>query len=216
LATSLFTPLISLWQSFVDIFPGLVAALIILVIGYLVGFVLGHAVRIVLQKVGVDKYIAKAKLGKTLGQMHISSLIGEITKWYIFVIFLQSAVDVLNLGTLSVILNQFALWLPDVIAAVLVVIFGLLFAQYVDEKLQKHSATKGENVWGKFLKWAIVLIVLVIALGQIGIDVALLEQIILIVIGAFAVGAALAIGLSFGLGSKSEAAGMVRKLTKKL
>ncbi len=216
MATSLFTPLISLWQSFVDIFPGLVAALIILVIGYLVGFVLGHAVRIVLQKVGVDKYIAKAKLGKTLGQMHISSLIGEITKWYIFVIFLQSAVDVLNLGTLSVILNQFALWLPDVIAAVLVVIFGLLFAQYVDEKLQKHSATKGENVWGKFLKWAIVLIVLVIALGQIGIDVALLEQIILIVIGAFAVGAALAIGLSFGLGSKSEAAGMVRKLTKKL
>ena len=216
MVNDILNPLFNLWLSFVDIFPGLVAALIILILGYLIGFIMGHAVRIILQKIGIDTQVQKSKLTKAIGNAHISALVGEITKWYIFVIFLQSAVDVLRLGTLSVILTQFALWLPDVIAAVLIVIFGLLFAQYVDLKMQETSKVKGSNMWGKVLKWAITLIVVVIALGQIGIDVSLLENVILLVIGAFAVGIALAIGLSFGLGSKGEAANIVRKITKKL
>jgi len=216
LVNDILNPLFNLWLSFVDIFPGLVAALIILILGYLIGFIMGHAVRIILQKIGIDTQVQKSKLTKAIGNAHISALVGEITKWYIFVIFLQSAVDVLRLGTLSVILTQFALWLPDVIAAVLIVIFGLLFAQYVDLKIQETSKVKGSNTWGKVLKWAITLIVIVIALGQIGIEVSLLENIILLIIGAFAVGIALAIGLSFGLGSKGEAANIVKKITKKL
>ena len=216
MVNDILNPLFNLWLSFVDIFPGLVAALIILILGYLIGFIMGHAVRIILQKIGIDTQVQKSKLTKAIGNAHISALVGEITKWYIFVIFLQSAVDVLRLGTLSVILTQFALWLPDVIAAVLIVIFGLLFAQYVDLKIQETSKVKGSNTWGKVLKWAITLIVIVIALSQIGIDVSLLENIILLVVGAFAVGIALAIGLSFGLGSKGEAANIVKKITKKL
>ena len=216
MVNDILNPLFNLWLSFVDIFPGLVAALIILILGYLIGFIMGHAVRIILQKIGIDTQVQKSKLTKAIGNAHISALVGEITKWYIFVIFLQSAVDVLRLGTLSVILTQFALWLPDVIAAVLIVIFGLLFAQYVDLKIQETSKVKGSNTWGKVLKWAITLIVIVIALGQIGIEVSLLENIILLIIGAFAVGIALAIGLSFGLGSKGEAANIVKKITKKL
>ena len=216
MVNDILNPLFNLWLSFVDIFPGLVAALIILILGYLIGFIMGHAVRIILQKIGIDTQVQKSKLTKAIGNAHISALVGEITKWYIFVIFLQSAVDVLRLGTLSVILTQFALWLPDVIAAVLIVIFGLLFAQYVDLKMQETSKVKGSNMWGKVLKWAITLIVIVIALSQIGIDVSLLENIILLVVGAFAVGIALAIGLSFGLGSKGEAANIVKKITKKL
>lgn len=216
MVNDILNPLFNLWLSFVDIFPGLVAALIILILGYLIGFIIGHAVRIILQKIGIDAQVQKSKLTKSIGSAHISALVGEITKWYIFVIFLQSAVDVLRLGTLSMILTQFALWLPDVIAAVLIVIFGLLFAQYVDLKIQETSKVKGSNTWGKVLKWAITLIVTVIALGQIGIDVSLLENVILLIIGAFAVGIALAIGLSFGLGSKGEAANIVRKITKKL
>ena len=216
MVNDILNPLFNLWLSFVDIFPGIVAALIILILGYLIGFIMGHAVRIILQKIGIDAQVQKSKLTKAIGNAHISVLVGEITKWYIFVIFLQSAVDVLRLGTLSMILTQFALWLPDVIAAVLIVIFGLLFAQYVDLKMQETSKVKGSNTWGKVLKWAITLIVVVIALGQIGIDVSLLENVILLIIGAFAVGIALAIGLSFGLGSKGEAANIVRKITKKL
>lgn len=216
MVNDILNPLFNLWLSFVDIFPGIVAALIILILGYLIGFIMGHAVRIILQKIGIDTQVQKSKLTKSIGNAHISALVGEITKWYIFVIFLQSAVDVLRLGTLSVILTQFALWLPDVIAAVLIVIFGLLFAQYVDLKIQETSKVKGSNTWGKVLKWAITLIIVVIALSQIGIDVSLLENIILLVVGAFAVGIALAIGLSFGLGSKGEAANIVKKITKKL
>jgi hypothetical protein len=215
LVTDLLNPIINLWESFAEIAPRLLVALILLAVGYLIGFVIGHAVRIILQKIGVDRQVEKSKLTKAIGQAHISSLIGEITKWYIFIIFLQSAVDVLSLGTLSVILSQFALWLPNVIAAVLILIFGLLFAQYINVKMQEYSKIKGSSLWGTVLKWAIIIIVVVIALGQIGIEVALLEQVILIVLGAFALGAALAIGLSFGLGSKGEASSIIKKLNKK-
>jgi len=203
-------PLVNLWNSFVEILPGIVAAVIILIVGYLIAYIIGHAIKLVLQKIGLDTRLAKAKLSKAIGYTHMSSVLGEIIKWYIFIIFLQAAVSVLNLGTLSVILNEFAFWLPNVIAAVIVVLFGLLFAHYVSLKLEEHTKMRGLKVMSRALKAVIMFIVLVVALGQIGIDVSILENGFLLVIAGFA----LALGLAFGLGSKKEAGEAIRRIRK--
>jgi len=200
-AENLLNPLINLWNSFVNILPGLIAAIIILIIGYLVAFIIGHAIKLVLQKLGLDKKLSEAKVSKSIGYTHMSAVIGEIVKWYIFVIFIQAAVDVLSLGALSMILNEFAMWLPNVIAAVIVVLFGLIFAHYVALKIEEHSKVRGIKTFAKGLKAVMIFIVAVIALEQIGVDVSILKNGFLLLVA----GVALAIGLAFGHGAKKHA-----------
>ena len=74
---SLVNPLLNLWFKFVDVIPGVIWALIIIVIGYILAYILGHAVKVILQRVGLDRQIAKAKLTKAVGNINVSSVLGE-------------------------------------------------------------------------------------------------------------------------------------------
>ena len=98
-------PLYTLWISFIGILPGIIAALLILILGYSVAFLIGHVIKVALEKVGLNRHIQKAHLSKSVGHTNVPGLVGELTKWFIFIIFLQVAAEVLNLGSLSGILN---------------------------------------------------------------------------------------------------------------
>lgn len=214
--TEFLNPLISLWNSIVLMLPGLIAGIIIAVVGYLVAYIIGHAIKLILAKTGLDKKIEQAKVSKAIGYIKVSSLLGELTKWYIFIIFLQQAVDVLDLGTLSDVLSRFVLWMPNLIVALVITSFGLLLAQLVKVKLEEHAKTALAKTASNILMIVIAVITIIIALDQIGIEVSLLENLVLVVVGALAVGIALAVGLSFGLGNKKEANEMLRNIRKQL
>lgn len=211
---ALTNPLINLWVSFIQLLPKLIAAIIILIVGYVLAYIVGHALKVLLWKIGLDKQIEKAKISKAMGRLRLSSILGEITKWYIFIIFLQSAVDIVNLGTLSVLLQEFVMWLPNVIAAALVIIFGLYMAHFITIKIREHTDVKGGKTLTGILNVVIIFIVTIIALEQIGINVAILTNTFLILLSAFALGIALAIGLSFGLGTKNNANKALGKIKK--
>src|SRR3989338_7347835 len=136
-------PLLSLWSGFIGVLPGIVAAIIILIIGYFVALGIGSLVRIILEKTGLNNYMEKHKVSSLVGHIKISNLFGEIIKWYVFIIFIQAAVDLLSLGTLSSVLNNFVLWLPNVIVAAVVIIFGVGIAHYVGIKVEEHTEMKG-------------------------------------------------------------------------
>jgi len=205
-------PLISLWNSFVGILPGVIAAIIILIIGYFIALGVGHGVRILLEKAGVNAYIEKSKFSKTVGHFHLSKLVAEITKWYIFLVFIRAGVDLLKLGALSTLLNEFVLWLPNVILAAIIVIFGVALAHFVGMKIEEHTSTKGVKFFSKLVKIVVYYVVLVIALQQIGVESTILENTFLILIGAIAVGIAVALGIGLGKSMQGEGRGIVDDL----
>ncbi len=211
---SLTDPIVSLWQGLVNLLPGLIVAILIVLIGYVVAYVLGHGVRLLLIKVGLERQIEKAKLTKAVGNIKLSSVFGEITKWYIFLIFLSTAVDVVELGTLSLILRQFVLWVPNIIAGALVLIFGLFVAHYVSMKIRQHAEMAGAKTLAGIAYVVIIVIVTLIALEQIGINVSILTNTFLIIVASLGLGFALAIGLSFGLGTKHEAGKALNKIKR--
>ncbi|MDP3918512.1 MAG: hypothetical protein Q8Q35_01225 [Nanoarchaeota archaeon] len=206
------TPFESLWISFLKFFPDLIAVVLLLIIGYIFGAVLGHFLKIILNKAGVDRQIEKAELSKAIGKTHLSSILGEILKWYIFIVFLQAAVDKINLGTLSGVLEGFVTWLPNLILSVVIVIFGMIFAHYVEIKINQNSTVKGVSIITKILKWIIVFMVVIIAFKQIGIEVSILENAFLLVLAALSVGVALALGIGLGFGLRKDAEKWVRGL----
>ena len=207
-------PLYTLWISFIGILPGIIAAVLILILGYCVAFLIGHGIRAGLDKIGLNRQIQKAHLTRAVGHTDVPALVGEVVKWFIFIIFLQVAADVLNLGSLSGILNTFVMWLPNVLVAVVILFAGLALAHYVEIKMKEYSRMKGTAVAAGILKIVILFLVIVIGLKQIGIDVGVLENAFLLILGALALGVALALGIGLGLGLRKNAEVLVKDLRK--
>lgn len=213
---TLVTPLSNLWNGVIGIFPGLIAGLVIAVLGYFIALILGYAVKMILHKTKLDDYLEKLKLPKSIGKIKASIALGTLTKWYIFILFLQAAVDIMNLGTLSLMLSQLVLWLPQLILAVLTVFLGMFIAHYLSHQIELHSEMKGIKLASSFFRVLIIFIAVVIALEEIGLDLSILENAFLILLGSLGLGFALAIGLSFGLGAKDEAKDFASKFRKSL
>ena len=207
-------PLGAIWAAIVSQLPSLVAAIIVLIIGVFVAVILGHALQVILEKLKVDDYVRKAHLTRMIGHTHVPAIVGELFKWYIIILFLQQAVALINLGTLSLLLDSFVGWLPKVIIAIVVLLFGFAVANYVQLKTVQFSQQRGIHASGAILKWVIIIMVLILALKQIGVEVGLLENTFLLIIGSLAIGIALALGIGLGLGLRKESEGFVKSLKK--
>ncbi len=207
-------PLGAIWAAIVSQLPSLVAAIIVLIIGVFVAVILGHALRVILEKLKVDDYVKKAHLVRIIGHTHVPAVVGELFKWYIIILFLQQAVTLVNLGTISMLLDGFVGWLPKVVVAIIVLMFGFAVAHYVELKTVQFSQQRGVRLGGAILKWVIVIMVLILSLKQIGVEVGLLENTFLLIIGSLAIGLALALGIGLGLGLRKESEGFVKGLKK--
>lgn len=208
------SPLGAIWAAIVSQLPAIVAAVIVLIIGVFVAVILGHAVRVVLEKLRVDDYVRKARLTSTIGHTHVPALAGELFKWYIIILFLQQAVALISLGTLSSLLDRFVGWLPQVIIAIVVLLFGFAVANYVQLKTVEFSKQRGMRASGAILKWVIIIMVLILALNQMGVEVGILENTFLLIIGSLAIGIALALGIGLGLGLRKEAEDIVKNMKR--
>ncbi len=199
-------PLYNLWIGFVSIVPGLVAAIIVVIIGYFIALIIGHVIKLLLEKVGLDSKLKKARMSNAIGHTQWSGLIGEVTKWYIFIIFLQVAIEILEIGTLTILLGKLVTWLPNLIAAVLVFLIGLVVAHIVELKILEHSQMRGMKMMSSLIKLVVLILVTIMGLKQIGLEVSLVENLILIIVASLAIGLALALGIGLGLGLKNDAA----------
>ena len=211
-----FNPLNDLWREIVLVVPELLGAIIVLIIGAFIAVILGHALRIVLEKTPLDKAVKKAKLTKAIGHTNVSSLLGELLKWYIIIIFLGAAVDLVHLGPLSDLLTRFVLWLPNLLVAFVVMLVGLIVSHFVEMKVMEHTNVKGMQASATALKWILIVVFALIAVRQIGVDVSLLENTFLIVVGTLSAGVALALGIGLGLGLKRQGEDFVKKIQKKI
>ncbi|MEK6922796.1 MAG: hypothetical protein AABX08_03290 [Nanoarchaeota archaeon] len=215
-ASGLFTPLQVTVQRIIEAVPWIIFAVIVLVIGIFVAVILGHAFRIILDKLKLDAWLRKAHLTKAVGHSDVPALLGELLKWWIIIVFLEQAVALLNLGALSDTISRFVGWLPSLLVAIVIFLVGLAAAHYVEIRINEHTKLKGMRLSAKILKWIILILVAIQALDIIRVDVGLFKTVFVVIIGALAGGIALALGIGLGLGLKKESEGVIRDLKKNL
>ena len=209
---AILSPLLNLWKSFVELIPGLIGAIVVLIVGYLVAWLVGYALHKALHKAKLDQVIMnKTTLDKAMGRLELSNLIGLIVKWYVFVLFLTPAASLIKLVALSDFLILASLWIPSLIAAVLVALVGLIVADYVYAKIHEIKA-KSSVVIAEVLKVIIIIFTLIISLSQLGIDVSIAESSFLIILA----GIMLAFAIGVGLAIKPEVQPFIKKIKKKL
>lgn len=211
----LLNPVTTLGQSIIYFVIGLVYALVIIALGYAVSWGIHWIVKKGLDRTKVDKWLQKNNLDKSIGYASVSDLGASLMKWYIFLIFLVPAVAYLQLGNLSSLLLEVVRWLPHVIVAIAIVMFGLVLADFVAAKMSKAKGAAIKHL-NNVTRILIIIFVAVIALQEVGIYLRLAESTYLIILTGVVLALSLAIGIGFGLGAKEEAAQIVKQWKKKL
>lgn len=209
---ALLNPFFNLWNSFVETIPGLIGAIIVLIVGYLVGWIIGLVVKNILERLKLDHLaVERTTLDKVIGKFQLSRFLGLIVKWFIFVLFLTPAASLVKLTALSDFLVKAALWIPNLIGAILVALVGLIAADYVYSKVHEVKA-KSSGIIASTLRAVIIIFTLIISLSQLGIDVSIAQNSFLIILA----GIMLALAIGFGLALKDEVKPVIRNLKGKL
>lgn len=210
--TALLSPLSALWDQLVVLLPNLLAALLLLLVGYLLGKLLALMSRKLLQRLGVDRLSKSTGLDQAVAetgiQTTLSTMLGQIVFWLIMLTFLLSAVNALGLPRLSETINEVVLYIPKVIGAALVGLIGL-FAAHAVRKTVQAAGQRARLLYAKplssFLYALILLVTLSLAFGQLELEVGLLNQLLLIVVSTMGV----AVALSLGLGTRDISANII-------
>ena len=198
----------ALWTRVAVFIPNLIGAMVLVLLGFVVAKLLDTLLSKVLAKIGLDRLMAGTGLTKMIGrvgiQVSVSTLIGKIVYWFILLVFLVSAAELLGLERVSATLDVLALYVPKVFGAALVLLAGVLLAQLLNGVVRGAAEGVGleyANGLGRIAQGLIIIISLSVAIGQLEVKTDLLNNVIAIVL--ISVGAAVALAL--GLGSRDIA-----------
>lgn len=205
-----------LWFGVVRFVPNLIVAIIIVAIGWIVGTIIGRAIAQIFRSVKVDEALKKTGADEALqrGGMHLNSgaFVGGLVKWFIIVVFLVGAFEVLGLEQVNLFLQEVVLtYLPRVIVAALVLLAAGVLGD-VMEKVVVAGARAAHFRWaalsGTVVRWAIWIFAILVALAHLGIAAPFVQTLFTGVVIALS----LALGLSFGLGGQDAAARFLEKI----
>ena len=194
--------------------PELIGAIIIFIVGWIVARLIKLGVVKLLmlvrfekatEKTGVNEFLQKGNIAKTP-----SEIIGALVYWFIMILVLIASLDALGLPIVSDLLNSIFLYIPNVVAAIIVLILGFLVGNLLSAVVRTAASNAGFKAaegMGKLALYAIVVFSVAIALNQLDIGEDIVAAAFIIAFGAFA----LALALAFGLGGRDAAAEYLRR-----
>jgi preprotein translocase subunit YajC len=199
--------------------PKIVAALILLGIGLVVGRVIGWVVRKVAQKMNLDRYWSRTGIGESVSRAgwNLTRIISVAARWFVYLFFISAAVNVLEFAQLSQAINNVWLWIPNVAAFIIILVIGSLIADFVGRWMQRELPARGV-VGGKAIGLAatgiLYAIVLVVATTQLQIGEAILNSVISALIWGMAAAIAIGVGVGLAYGLKEAFPAMIRGTTQ--
>lgn len=141
-------PIANLISQFINYIPNIVAAIVILVVGFFIAKLVRQIITPLLKKLKVDKVQEKAGISST-ENTSISTAIAYIVYVLILIPVFIAALQVLNISAISqpaiAMLNDIVLYLPSIFAAIAVVIIGAFIARIVGNLLKEILSGVGTD-----------------------------------------------------------------------
>lgn len=205
----------NLWVGFVNVLGVVIGALVVFLIGLIVASGLGAFVEKIVELIKLDRLLESLGVREYFERggitLNSAKFFGRATYWFLVIVFLLAASDILGFATLSQFLRDVLLYVPNVIIAVLIMLAAIVIANFL-RKLVVSSLKSARLQGYKFLSsltwWAVVLFGFLAAVSQLGIA----RDIINTLVAGFVAMIAIAGGIAFGLGGRDYAAYLVSKL----
>lgn len=211
---------LDLWLTVVQYLPSILVAVIVFVLGLVVGAILYRVVVQVIKVLRIDDALKAAGLESVARDagfnLDIGRFLGTLVKWFVVIVFLVAALDVLGLNRVTIFLQQVVLlYLPQVVVAVLILILAAIVAEVAKKLVASSARASGAhtaNLAGSIAKWAIWLFAVLAALSQLNVAAEFMQTLFT----GLVVALALAFGLAFGLGGKEAAARTIERIRSEI
>lgn len=209
----------NLFYGIVAFIPNLLVAVIIFIIGWLVGAGIGRLVAQVINSLRVDQALRAAGVERVLDRagftLNSGAFVGLLVKWFFIVVFLVAALDVLGLTEVTIFLRGVVLsYIPQVIVAVLILLAAAVIAEAVQRIVSgaaRAANLNAANLLGAVARWSIWIFAILAALDRLGIS-----PLVQTLFTGVVVALSLAFGLAFGLGGQAAAAKYVERLREEI
>jgi hypothetical protein len=203
---------------FVEALPDLVLALALLIAGWLVAKLVRRLLIRIMRAGRVDELAERSGLDDFLvrgGVEHTTvTLIAGTVYWLILAAVFITLLDALGLRTAEVLLQRLAVFFPNLVVAIGILVFGSLLARVVGGLVYGYLSNVGSAAAGPIgaaARYALLVFALFMAAEQLAIQTEVLVSAFQIAFAALC----LAAGLAFGLGGRDWAASVIARYTRK-
>ena len=210
-------PLKAALAQFQTFAPTLLAVLAILIIGGVIAKFFEEVITRLLKAAALDKLADQVQLSTVLVKggirRKLSELIGAVVYWIVMLAFVMTALNVLNLTVAAELFQKVVGFLPNVIAAVFILIVGVFAAAFLATTVRTAASNSGvgqAHLLSQAVQTVVIIFAVVAALQQLGVP--FFGEVFLIILGGISLGAALA----FGLGCKDLAGRWLSSLIEEL
>jgi len=210
----------SLFYGLISFLPSLIVAIVIFIIGWLVGAGLARLVAQVVGSLKVDQALRSAGVERVLSRagfsLNAGAFLGALVKWFFIIVFLVASLEVLHLSAVTFFLRDVVLgYLPQVIVAVLILLVAAVVAD-VSRRLiagaAKAANLSSANLLGSIAHYAIWIFAILVALDQLQVATGFVQTLFTGIVVALALG----LGLAFGLGGQQAAARYLDKVSAQI
>lgn len=219
ISTTISDSFTNIGNDLVSFIPDLVASVIILIIGLIVARVLSNIVKRLVELTKIDGLLSKIdiveKLNRSGANASLAGVIGWLVRWFLIVVTLIAVADILSLDSFNAFLLSIASYFPSVVAAILILVAGIVLGNGVSDIIRKLLNTSNLKVGGivsAIGKWAIIVFSIMAALIQLQVATALINTLFTGIVFMLA----LAGGLAFGLGGKESASQFIASMKEEI
>ncbi len=210
----------SLFYGLVGFLPNLVAAILLFIIGWLIGMGVGRVVTQIVNSLRVDQALRSAGVDRVLSragfELSAGRFLGALVEWFFIVVFLVAALGLLHLDAVNLFLRDAVLgYLPQVIVAVLILLVAAVLADSAERVVvgsAKAAALTSAGFFGKVARYSIWVFAILAALNQLEVAQAFVQTLFTGVV----IAVSLAVGLSFGLGGQQAASRYIDHLQEEV
>ncbi|HEX6535978.1 MAG TPA: mechanosensitive ion channel [Gemmatimonadaceae bacterium] len=200
-----------------DYVPALIGALVILFAGYLLAKLIERGTDRLLARLGLNEWLERGgvldAVERTGWRRSPSRLIATIVFWFVMFSVILLAANALGLSSLANVFQELVSYIPSVIAAVVIVLVGIVLGEFVDGLIMASAGgIHGGPTLARVGRGGVIVLAIFMALQELGVATEIVTTAFAIVFGALA----LAFALSFGLGNRELAGEVTRQWYERL
>jgi len=205
---ALLGPLETLSRNVLAVLPNVLAMSIILLVGLVAAWSIGHVVERLLRVIGLDHLTNRLGVNAALARGGVkadpSHLVGRAGYWLVVVFTAMAALGALNLQPINQFAQSFLAYIPHLFTAALILVAGYLLSNFVSQAVLIAAVNAGlppARLVAACSRWGIQLVAVAMALEQLSIA----QNIVVVGFGIMFGGIVMAAAIAFGLGAKDLA-----------
>lgn len=198
------------WGELTDVLPGLLAAGVIMLAGYVVARTLQRWTDKALQRMEFRRIADAGGLTEAAHRVRMDPVraLSKLVFWLTMLVVVLLASSALGLENVREMFGRMISFVPTLVSAVVIIILGMIVGEFVRALVVASAgAVEGVVTVAKLTKGAMVTIAVFMALQQVGVSDDIVTAAFTLVLGSIA----LAAGLAFGLGNRELAGELTRK-----